>query len=123
MDKDGSFEFSIGFYRDNTFAQETDENDLVVVGETMFFAVKTEDLPASLDYMLHTCLVTDESIDASYPIIFDGCSDVITETTQFNVTLDGGISTSGVSYRSFAFSASELKDHEETLSCKVGFSF
>ena len=64
------------------------------------------------------CLITDETVQRSYPIIDSFCLDDITHTTMM-VKTD---SSAAISYRSFAFSASQLMEHEETLTCKVIFS-
>ena len=93
---------------------------MIIVGESVFFGVKTPKFPANLQFMLHTCNVSDASGENVWPIIKDGCEDDLTRTTQYEQIVVGDDTLGGVSYTSFAFNVENvLQEHEETLSCKV----
>merc|ERR1712110_627846 len=71
----GSFEFEVDFYTDASFETKSTNDDVITVGEQVFFAVTSVNLPSSVSYSVTDCTVTNTATDLSYYIIENFCSD------------------------------------------------
>ena len=76
----GSFEFEVDFYTDASFETKSTNDDVITVGEQVFFAVTSVNLPSSVSYSVTDCTVTNTATDLSYYIIENFCSDSYTNT-------------------------------------------
>jgi hypothetical protein len=76
----GQFEFEVDFYTDSTFETKSTANDVITVGEQVFFAVTSVNLPSSVSFSVTDCTVTNSATDMSYYIIENFCSDSYTNT-------------------------------------------
>ena len=68
---------------------------------------------------METCNISNAALGMSYPIISDGCADLITRTQFLN---DAPFSSAAhVGYSSFRFDQNidNQEDHEEELTCQV----
>ena len=51
------FEFDLSLFEDETFESALPEDDVIVVGERVYFAVSGDALPDTVSYVLNTCKV------------------------------------------------------------------
>ena len=53
----GVFEFDLSLFEDETFESALPEDDVIVVGERVYFAVSGDALPDTVSYVLDTCKI------------------------------------------------------------------
>lgn len=66
---DGDFSFNIQLYSDNSFTDKQSESDVITVGERVFFAIETTQLPSNLVFAVHNCTIHDASVYLFHKLI------------------------------------------------------
>ena len=129
----GLFDFSSAYYEDNTFVNEINENDVIVVGtvlkksddfrfffekflhlpdnlrllrpgERVYFGVNPTNIIKGLSFYVNDCLVSDEN-NNTFPVIADRCAN---EFLQPIVESPLAKNLFTMEYTSFAFNSKFL---------------
>jgi len=112
---DGDFSFNIQLYSDNSFTDKQSESDVITVGERVFFAIETTQLPSNLVFAVHNCTIHDASVNQEFHVIEESCPSS-TISADMNMVSNSQLR---VSYMSFAFVSSDAMEHEEELTCSI----
>merc|ERR1739848_130174 len=114
-DGDFSSEFSLESFTDSGYTDATSESNPVVIGSTVYNRVTADSLPSNVNFVVTDCVAQDAetSPTKTYPLIADGCLDILTATSEAD-DLEGDDSTTV----DFTFNGFTFENAEDTLYLK-----
>ena len=69
---DGEFQFNLVKYVSESFTQPVPSQDIIRVGEEVFFAVEAPNLPQNVNFMVKECTVVNAEHNQSFKFIEEG---------------------------------------------------
>jgi len=112
----GSLGFSLNFYTTSKYDELVDSDAMIMVGETLHFAIEAATGISGLVFTVLDCTVSDPLLSAEYDILTDQCPDKFVGTTVD--TLSDALMMK-MSYTAFQFAGTVGTETQEKLSCSV----
>ena len=101
----GNFDFNAAFYTDGSFTTNSNESDITILGEKVFFGIKPSKAVEGLLFYVNHCAVNDD-IGNSFSIVDESCGATAINTKIYNFLSEEFLT---LEYTSFIFNSKSFK--------------
>ena len=101
----GNFDFNAALYTDDTFTTKSNESDITILGEKVFFGMKSSNAIEGVMFYVNHCAVNDD-IGNSFSIVDESCGATAINTKIYNFLSEEFLT---LEYTSFIFNSKSFK--------------
>ena len=101
----GNFAFDTAFYIDETFTTKSEESDIIIPGEKVFYGIKSSKAIEGVSFYVDQCTVSDD-FGNSFSIVEESCGATSINTKIYNFLSEDLIT---LQYTAFLFNSKYCK--------------